>query len=49
MQINKSQTIFVFIFLFMIFSCTAPKQEEQAGNIKSFLADQTTGVKTGGI
>jgi proline iminopeptidase len=49
MQINKSQTIFVFIFLFMIFSCNAPKQEEQAGNIKSFLADQTTGVKTGGI
>ena len=49
MQINKSQTFFVFIFLFMIFSCTAPKQEEQAGNIKSFLADQTTGVKTGGI
>lgn len=49
MQIHKSQAFFVFIFLFVIFSCNAPKQEEQAGNIKSFLADQSTGVKTGGI
>ena len=49
MQIPKSHAFFVFFFLFMIFSCNAPKQEEQGSNIKSFLADQSTGVKTGGI
>ena len=49
MQIHKSQAFFGFIFLFVIFSCNPPKQEEQVSDIKSFLADQSTGVKTGGI
>jgi len=46
---NKSQTLFAFFFSFLIFSCNVPKQEDQVSSIKSFLADQSTGVKTGGI
>lgn len=49
MQIPKFHAFFVFFFLLMIFSCNAPKQEEQGNNTISFLADQSTGIKTGGI
>ncbi len=49
MQIPKFHAFFVFFFLLVIFSCNAPKQEEQGNNTISFLTDQSTGVKTGGI
>jgi proline iminopeptidase len=35
--------------LIIFLACNTPKQEEDAINIKSFLSDNSTGVKTGGI
>lgn len=35
--------------LIIFLACNTPKQEEDVNNIKSFLSDNSTGIKTGGI
>lgn len=42
---HSLQPALLIIFL----ACNTPKQEEDVNSIKSFLADNSTGVKTGGI
>jgi proline iminopeptidase len=49
MFFSKLKFILLPSILLILFSCNTPKQEERVNNIKSFLADNATGVKTGGI
>lgn len=49
MLLSKLKYILLPLLLLILFSCKAPKQDEQINNLKSFLADNSTGIKTGGI
>jgi proline iminopeptidase len=49
MHFLTSKASLVLAFSFLLFACSAPKQDEESNPLKNYLTDNTPGLKTGGI